>query len=84
MKPNIKDFYEAIEIGKTYDFWTFAGFGDLLTVKEDDRNADSKCREAERKGWAWFLYKDEMPNQIHRKLVIIDKGFDIERWQKNE
>ena len=85
MKPNIKDFYEAIEIGKSYDSWTFAGFGTLLTVKEDGRNADRDCREAYNKGWAWFLYKDD-PNAhpLHRRLIIIEKGFDIERWQKNE
>lgn len=75
MKPTIKEFYENIEIGKSYDFWTFAGFGNLITIKEKDRNADNKKREAENKGWAWFLYIDDsMAHPLHRRLIITKKG----------
>lgn len=67
--------YDDIEIGKSYYFWSFAGHGDLITIKEDDRNADYKCREAENKGWVWFLYKnDPMAHPSHRRLIIIEKG----------
>jgi hypothetical protein len=35
-----KELYEKIEVGKSYDFWTFAGYANLITIKEDDRYAD--------------------------------------------
>ena len=73
-----QELYQKIEIGKSYDFWTFAGYANLITVKEDDRNADSKCREAENKGWVWFLYKDDTTaHPLHRRLIITDKGYRI-------
>ena len=71
----IKEFYENIETGKSYDFWTFAGFGNLITIKEDDTRVESKKREAENKGWVWFLYKDDpTAHPSHRRLIIIEKG----------
>ena len=78
MKPTIKEFYDNIEIGKSYDFWTFTGFGNLLTINEDDRNADRKKMEAENKGWVWVLYKDDpMAGMVHRRLIITEKGLAV-------
>ena len=70
-----KELYDKIEIGKSYDFWSFAGFSDLLIIEENDRNANSKKNHAENKGWAWFLYKnDTLAHPLHRKLIILEKG----------
>ena len=78
MKPTIKEFYDNIEIGKSYDFWTFAGFGNLLTIKEDDRNEDRNKKEAENKGWAQFLYRDDIEaHPLHRRLIITEKGLAV-------
>ena len=75
MSRTVKELYEKIEIGKSYDMWTFCGYGNVITVKENDRNADIRCSEAENKGWAWFLYKDDMGSHpLHRRLIIIKKG----------
>lgn len=78
MKPNIKEFYDKIEIGKDYDFWTFAGIGSLITIREDDVNSNNIKTQAENKGWAWFLYKDAISHPLHRRLMIIEKGYRIE------
>jgi len=70
-----QELYQKIEIGKSYDFWTFSGYANLITIKEDNRNADIIKREAENKGWVWFLYKDDtMAHPLHRRLIITEKG----------
>ena len=75
MKPNIKEFFANIEIGNSYDFWTFAGFSNLIMIKENDRNADLKKRESENNGWVWFLYQDDsLAHPLHRRLIITEKG----------
>lgn len=73
---NLQELYKRIKLGKSYDFWTFVGYAGLITIKEDNKNVYNMKQEAERKGWVWFLYKDDpIAHPLHKKLIIIEKGY---------